>query len=103
MAVKIRLIGQKAMNKIIAAQPEVQRAVRTHAKRLGKIAEGALAGHRRTGDHHIEVKKNMSIKYGFLDYEVSMVGSAPMSVEFGHLNHRGGGYVHGLYIISRLL
>lgn len=98
----LRLIGQKAMNKIISQQPEVQREVRSQALRLGAIAKSALAGHYNTGDHKIEIKKNTKIKYGFLDYEISMVGSAPMSVEFGHMNHRGG-YVHGLYILSRLL
>lgn len=98
----VRLIGQKAMNKIIAAQDEVQDAVESHANRLGNIAKSALAGHYQTGDHKIEIKKNMSVKYGFLDYEIAMTGSAPMSVEFGHKNHRGG-YVHGLYILSRLL
>lgn len=99
----LRLIGQKAMNKIISQQSEVQSEVRSQARRLGAIAKAALAGHYNTGDHSIEIKKNMSIKYGFLDYEISLVGSAPMSVEFGHRNHRGGGYVQGLYILSRLL
>jgi len=99
----LRLIGQRAMNKVISQQPEVLRAVKSHANRLGRIAHSALAGHYNTGDHKIEIKKNMSVKYGFLDYEISLVGSAPMSVEFGHRNHRGGGYVHGLYILSRLL
>jgi len=98
----LRLIGQKAMNKIISQQPEVQSEVRSQANRLGNVAKAALAGHYNTGDHKIEIKKNMSVKYGFLDYEIAMTGSAPMSVEFGHMNHRGG-YVHGLYILSRLL
>jgi hypothetical protein len=102
MAVKMRLIGQKAMNKIISQQPEVQDEVKSQAKRLGAIAKSALAGHYNTGDHKIEIKKNLHKKYGFLDYEISLVGSAPLSVEFGHMNHRGG-YVHGLYILSRLL
>lgn len=98
----LRLIGQKAMNKVIAPQPEVQAEVRKQAKRLGKIAASALASHRRTGDHKIVVEKRISMKYGFLDYLISMEGSAPMSVEFGHRNHRGG-YVQGLYIMTRLL
>lgn len=99
---KTRFIGQKAMNKIIAPQPEVQAEVRKQANRLGKIASGLLAAHRRTGDHKIVVEKRTSMKYGFLDYLISMEGSAPMSVEFGHRNHRGG-YVHGLYIMTSLL
>jgi hypothetical protein len=100
--VQIRLIGRKAMNKIIAPQPEVQSEVRKQANRLAKIAEGRLAAHRRTGDHKIVTEKRVSMKYGFLDYLISMEGSAPMSVEFGHRNHRGG-YVQGLYIMTSLL
>lgn len=98
----VRLIGNQAINKIMARQPEVQRALESHANRLARIASSMLAGHRRTGDHHITVDRIKNEKYGHIDWFVSLRGSAPMSVEFGHKNHRGG-YVHGLYIMSRLL
>jgi len=99
---QIRLIGNKAMNKIIAPLDEVQDAVEAAAKRLARVAEGRLAAHRRTGDHHITIDRIRNIKYGYLDRFVSLKGSAPMSVEFGHRNHRGG-FVHGLYIMTSLL
>lgn len=97
-----RLIGQKAMNKIISPLDEVQDAVEDLANRLAAVARARLAGHRRTGDHHITVDRIRNVKYGYLDRYVSMKGSAPLSVEFGHRNHRGG-YVHGLYIMTSLL
>lgn len=97
-----RFIGQKAMNKIISPLDEVQDAVESAAKKLAKVAEGRLAAHRRTGDHHIAIDRILNVKYGYLDRYVSLKGSAPMSVEFGHRNHRGG-YVHGLYIMTSLL
>jgi hypothetical protein len=100
--VAVRLIGRKAMNKIIAPQSEVQAEVRKQAHRLGRIAEARLAAHRKTGDHKIVIEKRTSMKYGFLDYLISLEGSAPLSVEFGHRNHRGG-YVQGLYIMTSLL
>lgn len=98
-----RVIGQKAMNKIIAPLPEVQAEVRSAANSLGRRANARLAPHRRTGDHHIVVERVQNAKYGFLDYYVSLVGSAPISVEFGHRNNRGGGWVQGLYIMTSLL
>ncbi len=97
-----RFIGQKAMNKILAPLDPVQDAVEAAAKRLARVAEGRLAAHRKTGDHHITIDRIRNVKYGYLDRYVSLKGSAPMSVEFGHRNHRGG-YVHGLYIMTSLL
>lgn len=97
-----RVIGQKAMNKIIAPLDEVQDAVEDGAKTLAAKANARLAGHRRTGDHHIDIDRIRNVKYGYLDRYVSLKGSAPMSVEFGHINHRGG-YVQGLYIMTSLL
>lgn len=97
-----RFIGQKAINKIVAPLPVVQNAVEKAAKRLARVAEGRLAGHRQTGDHHITIDRILNKKYGYLDRYVSLKGTAPMSVEFGHRNHRGG-YVHGLYIMTSLL
>jgi hypothetical protein len=97
-----RFIGQKAMNKIISPLDEVQDAVEDAAVRLAAVARGRLAAHRKTGDHHITIDRIRNVKYGFLDRYVSLKGTAPMSVEFGHRNHRGG-YVHGLYIMTSLL
>lgn len=102
MPQKVRLIGKKAINKIIAPRTEVQKEVERQAKFLGRIATAHLAGHYHSGDHKIVVEKRLSEKYGFLDYLISMEGPAPMSVEFGHRNHRGG-YTQGLYIMSSLL
>lgn len=97
-----RFIGQKAMNKKISPLDEVQDAVEDAAKRLAAVASAKLAAHRRTGDHHIDIDRILNEKYGYLDRYVSLKGTAPMSVEFGHRNHRGG-YVQGLYIMTSLL
>lgn len=102
---RVKLIGKKAMNKIIAVQPEVQAAVRSEAATIKHRAEVLLAPHRKTGDHHIEMGKNLAAKHGLVDYEVSLVGEAPASVEFGHWLYYYGEqthqYVPGLYIITR--
>jgi hypothetical protein len=94
-----RVLSQRAMNKLISPLRPVQDAVEDKANEIGSKAEARLAAHRETGAHRIEIKKNLNEKYGYLDREVSLVGPAPQSVEFGHINHKDGQWVEGLYII----
>lgn len=100
MANKVRLIGDKAMNKVVAPLDNVQAAVESTGHAIGAKAEQRLAGHRDSGAHQIEVEKNLDVKYGSLDMEISLVGPAPLSVEFGHIHNFTGEYVEGLYIVT---
>lgn len=101
MANRVTLIGRKPINKIVSADDKVQRAVGRNARLIKGRAEALLAGHRQTGEHQIEMQKNYDEDYGYLDYEISLVGEAALSVEFGHIHNFSGRWVNGLYIITR--
>jgi hypothetical protein len=81
------------LDKLIAHMPGVGEEVRAHADVVGLRAEALFASHDRPGGHTIEVT------HGKVDSEISLVGPAPLSVEFGH--HSNGTYVEGLYILTR--
>ncbi|WP_439422949.1 DUF5403 family protein [Saccharothrix sp. HUAS TT10] len=89
------------MNKVISQRPEVLDAVKDAAEKIRAKAQRLLLPHRITGDHKIEMEKNLKEKYGFLDYEISLVGDAAAPLEFGHLHNVSGRWVNGLYIIHR--
>jgi hypothetical protein len=61
---------------------------------IGLRAEGLFAAHDRPGGHHIEVTHDK------VDSFVSLVGPAPLSVEYGH-SAADGSHVEGLHILSR--
>jgi hypothetical protein len=100
----LKLISKKAMNKTVAPLRPVQDEVESAANRLARAATARLAPHKKSAPgHHVKVEKILNVKYGFLDYYVSLVGPAPLSVEFGHRHNNSGRWVQGLYILSRLL
>lgn len=102
---RVNLKGQKFIRGATARVDEVQREVLKQGKKIEAEATSILEQHRDTGEHHIEGHKRYGKKYGELDYEVALVGPAPMSVEFGHWlvyfgtpTHQ---YIQGLYILHR--
>lgn len=94
------LVSSKTFNQLLSKDKKVQRRLRAAAGVIAAKAEANLAPHHRTGDHHIEVKRIRNREYGHIDWYVSLVGEAPLSVEFGHINHRTGRWVEGLYVLT---
>lgn len=96
----VRLIGDKAMNRIISRHQAVQWKITEITEEIAAKAEGLLAAHRDTGDARIETS------YGEVDGFVSLVDEAADSIEFGHFVDNGEieaevTYVPGLRIITR--
>jgi hypothetical protein len=83
-----------SVNKLIAHMPEVILEVRKAADEVGLKAEALFASHDRPGGHHIEVTHEK------VDSLISLVGPAPLSVEYGHTASNGT-HVEGLHILSR--
>lgn len=93
----IELLPRKQMNKKISHLPGVRGAVYEHAQEIGRIADGRLAPHRKTGAAHIEVSR------GTVDAFASLVDEAALSIEFGHyLGSQARGldrqFVRGLHL-----
>lgn len=95
----VRLIGQKAMNRVISHIPGVRAAVAAKAAEVAAVAEMRLAAHRHSGRARIDVT------HGDVDSFVNFEDPAVLSIEFGHFV--GGKfetdepkYVPGLYIIT---
>lgn len=100
MATYVNLRGDKAINNIVKDLEPVSAAVHLHARAIAAKAEGRLAPHTKTGQHHIE------IEYGRVDAYVWLTGPNAVSVEFGHDVYNDAeqiapiGYAEGLYIIT---
>jgi hypothetical protein len=85
-----------SLDKLIAHMPEVVAEVRAHADVVGARAEALFGPHDRPGGHYIEVTHDRT------DSFVSLVGPAPLSVEYGRSpNENGKGGSTGLHILSR--
>jgi hypothetical protein len=82
------------VDRLIAHMPEVILEVRKAADEIGLRAEGLFAAHDRPGGHSIEVTHEK------VDSLISLVGPAPLSVEYGHAA-ADGSHVEGLHILSR--
>ncbi|WP_181022307.1 DUF5403 family protein [Mycobacterium avium] len=95
-----KLISRKALNSIVSHLEGVRVEVHHEAKEVGRVAEGRLAGHRKTGEHEVTVTQ------GEVDSFVNLEGEHPESVEFGHWvrgkyeNPEKPKFVPGLYIIT---
>lgn len=97
---RVRLYSDRVVNQIVSHLPEVHRELGEHAASIQARARGRLALHYYEGDSKIEVTE------GAVDWFVSLVDHAAMSIEFGHWV--GGKYrdpdkpkfVQGLYIIT---
>lgn len=101
MANKVEItVSRKDLNSGLSKMDPVQDKLKNHANQIKALAEALLAPHRDTGAHRIEVGREKSVQFGHIDWYVSMVGPAPVSVEFGH-RAENGRWVQGLYIITR--
>jgi hypothetical protein len=92
------------MNRILAQDEKVQKAVRNAAQKIFRRASAYLLMHRDTGAAKIELERRRNVKYGHIDWFVSLVDEAAASIEFGHyLKLPSGGFkrVDGLYIITQ--
>jgi hypothetical protein len=98
-----RVTIYKTCAKTIARLESVQMAVLTTGVGIEAKARRNLAATRDQGRHSIEGGRPRNTKYGTLDYAVSLVGPAPLSVEFGHFVHNAAfpRYVVGQYILLR--
>jgi hypothetical protein len=100
MANKITLIPQRDMSKHLAKDGKVQAKLRNHANEIKLLADVIMSLHRDTGEHHVEVETIKSAKFGHIDWYVSLIGSAAVSVEFGHRT-KDGKWVQGIYAITK--
>lgn len=96
----VRLIGEKAMNRVVSHLEGVHSEVGDAARRVEKNAERRLAMHHDTGAAHITRTE------GDVDWFVNLVDDAALSIEFGHWvegkykDKDHPQYVPGLYILS---
>lgn len=96
----VRLIGQKAMNRVVSHLEGVHNELGDVARRVEKQAERRLAMHRDTGDAKVTRTE------GDVDWFVNLVDDAALSIEFGHWvkgkyeDKDHPQYVPGLYILS---
>lgn len=74
----VDLISEKKMNKTISHLGGVKAELRKEANIIADIANVRLAPHRKTGAAHI------TVSHGIVDYYVSLVDEAALSIEFGH-------------------
>jgi hypothetical protein len=104
MANKVTItMSQHELNKKLSMDDKVQEALESVARQIYTAASRDLAGHRKTGEHQIEISKVRNVKYGHIDWVVSMTGENSVSVEFGHWDRTHNRYVGGLYIISNAM
>lgn len=96
----VHLHSERRINRTVSHLRGVKNALALEAIRIGARAEARLESHRdpdNATNHEIE------IDFGRVDAFVSLVGPAPLSVEFGHwyTGNLGGSpkYVPGLYIL----
>lgn len=95
----VRLINDKAMNRVVSRLPEVHYEVVDAALDVGVKAEAKLASHKKTG------RAEVTVTEGDVDAFVNLDDPAAMSIEFGHFvkgKFEGDEpkYVGGLYIIT---
>jgi hypothetical protein len=99
----VYLIPAEKMNRMLAKDQKVQAAVESAAKKIFRRATSYLNMHRDTGAAKIELERRKNLRYGHIDWFVSLVDEAALSIEFGHYVRISGGYkrVDGLYIITQ--
>lgn len=99
----VYLIPADKMNRMLAKDQKVQAAVERAAKKIFRRATSYLNMHRDTGAAKIELERRKNLRYGHIDWFVSLVDEAALSIEFGHYVKTSGGYkrVDGLYILTQ--
>ena len=104
MANKVQITAsQLEFNQKLSKHDDVQDALKGVAQKAYASASSRLAAHRKTGSHSIEIERIKSVKYGHIDWYVSMVGPAAASVEYGHWSANHKRYIQGLYIITNAM
>lgn len=105
---KVRLKGDKYIHGAVARVDDVQDAIVREGRQIEAKATALLSAHMDNTDaqhHSISGGRNIDAKYGTLDYEITMSGPAPMSLEFGHMLVYFGKptmkFVRGLHILYR--
>lgn len=108
MANRVFVSDNKSTRGSNAHMPQVQAAVDAKTLEIAAIAEALFASHDHPGGHRIEVDKappKDDPKAANVDGLVSLVGPAPLPVEFGHFagpeHEPGREFVKGLHILSR--
>lgn len=96
----VRLIGEKAMNRVVSHQEGVHGELGDVARKVAGNATARLAIHKKTGAAQV------TITQGKVDWFVNLDDDAAMSIEFGHwvkgkYERSKPQYVQGLYILSR--
>lgn len=99
----VYLIPSDKMSRILSRDQKVQAAVQNAAQKIFRRATSYLNMHRDTGAAKIELERRKNLRYGHIDWFVSLVDEAALSIEFGHYLKTSGGYkrVNGLYIITQ--
>src|SRR5690349_6632481 len=100
MAINTELIPQRDMSKQLARDDKVRAKLRNHANEIKLLADVIMSFHRKTGEHRVVVETKKDAQFGHIDWYVSLVGSAAVSVEFGH-RAKNGRWVQGIYAITK--
>ncbi|EFV12945.1 DUF5403 family protein [Segniliparus rugosus] len=74
-----RLLGQKAINKVVSHVEGVHHELGDVARRIKGNAEARLAIHRQTGSARVTLTE------GETDWLVNLEDNAALSIEFGHV------------------
>lgn len=99
----VYLIPSAKISRILSQDKKVQAAVAKAAQKVFRRASAYLAMNRDTGASSIELERRKNLKYGHIDWFVSLVDEAALSIEFGHYKRLANGglrRVPGLYIIT---
>lgn len=100
----VYVISQHKLSKVLSKDEKVQKAVKRQAQKIYRRASSYLALHRDTGAATIELQRIKNEKYGHIDWFVSLVDEAALSIEFGHYLITDSGKlrrVAGLYILTQ--
>jgi hypothetical protein len=100
----VYVINKHDLSKILSKDAKVQKAVKSQAQKIYRRASSYLALHRDTGAASIELSRIRNEKYGHIDWFVSLVDEAALSIEFGHYLITDSGKlkrVPGLYILTQ--
>ena len=106
----VQLIGQKAMNRVVAHLGEVKDEVHDHAKQKGQSTEAELSAarastrwHKIHGPDHLT---KVSVTRGEVDSFVNLEAPNAMAIEYGHqpsgvFSGTNTKSPDGLYILNR--
>ena len=110
---RFELMPQKAMDKVVSHLSDVQDPLKERAVTVRTDADANLTAARASTTHHKisgpEHETEIHLDHGEVDHYISMTGSNPMAIEYGHFP---SGYFapekygkitqapHGLYILT---